>query len=141
MSDCNSEGDPAAPHTPEPSLVDVARTAFDGAIKVAEASLALLFAELQLAKRSATTIIWLAFALIFLGATAWLSFAGAIAVGVYQLSGNLFLGIATVAAINIAGVLWTIAGMRRCWRDLTFPHTRALISSGSVTVPQLQEKP
>ena len=141
MSDSDSEGDPAAAHKSEPSLVDVARTVFDGAMKVAEASLALLRAELQLAKRSAATIIWLAFALIFLGATAWLSLAAAIAVGVYQLSGNLFLGIATVAAINIAGVLWTIAGMRRCWRDLTLPHTRALIASSPVTVPQLQDKP
>ena len=141
MADSNNESDPAAPPIPEPSLVDVARNAFVGAIRVAEASLALLRAELQVARRSAATIIWLAFALILLGATAWLCFTAAFAVGIFQLSGNLFLGIASVAAINIAGALWAIAGMRRCWRDLTLPHTRALIVSGPGSAGEPQDKP
>ena len=141
MADSNSESEPAAPDIAEPSLVDVARSAFDGAMHVAEASLALLRAELQLAKRSAFTIVWLAFALIFLGATAWLSLTAAIAVGVFQLSGNLFLGIATVTAINSTGALWAIAGMRRCWRDLTLPNTRALLTSRTGRAAERQDKP
>lgn len=122
------------------SLVDIARDAFTAAMQVAEASLVLLRAELKLARRSALTIVWLAFALIFLGAAAWLSIAASIAVGVFQLSGNLFLGIATVALINIGGALWAVAGMRRCWRDLSLPQTRALIVSGSGSAKVLQDK-
>lgn len=140
MADMPIDSDVEAAPVSERSLVDIARDAFAAAMQVAEASLALLRAELQLAKRSAGMIVGLAFALIFLGATAWLAVAAAIAVGVYQLSGNLFFGIASVAAINIFGALWVIVGMRRCWRDLTLPRTRALIVSGSGSAKALGEK-
>lgn len=141
MPEIQAEGeDRASPTEPERNLVDAARDAFAGAIQVAEASLALLRAELKLASRSAVTIIWLGFGLIFLGAAAWLSLNAAIAVGVFQLSDNLFLGIASVAVINTGGAIWVIAGMRRSWRDLTLPQTRALIVSGSRSPPQPEHK-
>lgn len=109
--------------------MDTLRDALRGALQVFEASLSLLRSELRLARSSAMAIIWLGFALIALGAGAWLATIAAIAVGVYQLSGNLFLGVAVVAAINLAGLLWVALTMRRCWHDLSLPQTRALIVS------------
>ena len=120
--------EPAPDQSVKPDgLLEAARGALEGAMRVAEASLALLRAELRLAGRSAMTIVWLAFLLIFLGASAWLSLTAAVAVGLYQLSGNLFLGIAAVALANVAGVLAVVLAMRRRWHDLSLPHTRALM--------------
>lgn len=140
MADPRIESEGEAAPASERGLVDIAHDAFTAAMQVAEASLALLRAELQLAGRSAISIIWLSFALIFLGVTAWLFSTAAIAAGIYQLSGNLFLGIATVAAFNIAGALWVIAGIRRCWRDLSLPQTRALMASGSASAAKPEGK-
>ncbi len=129
MADTRTEGDPETASASERSLVDIARDVLAAAMQVAEASLALLRAELQLAGRSALMILWLAFVLISLAAAAWLSIIAALVVGIFQLSGNLFLGIATVTVINIAGAFWVITEIRRCWHDLTLPQTRALIVS------------
>ena len=114
---------------PDESILDSLRDALHGALKVAEASFALLRSELRLARSSAMTLIWLAFAFIILGAGAWLSTIAAVATGIYQVSGNFFLGIAVVAVINLAGIVWVVLIMRRCWRDLSLPQTRALIIS------------
>ncbi|HET9034436.1 MAG TPA: hypothetical protein VFN25_16215 [Dokdonella sp.] len=124
----NESIDEAAPATAD-SLLDTMRDALRGALQVIEASFSLLRSELRLARSSALTIVWLAFALVALGAGAWLSTIAAIALGVYQLSGNLFLGVAVVAAINLGGVVWVTLAMRRCWRDVSLPQTRALIVS------------
>ena len=140
MADSRTESNPEAVPVAERSLVDIARDAFAAAMQVAEASLALLRAELQLARRSAVMIVWLGFALIFLGAAAWLSFTAAIVVGIFQLSGNLFLGIASVAAMNIAGAFWVVTAISRCWRDLSLPQTRALLVSAPDSSPELRSK-
>lgn len=141
MTDRGVEPVAEAPPASERGLIDVARDAFSGAMQVAEATLALLRAELQLARRSAVTLIGLAFALAFLGTAVWLSVNAAVAVGIFQLSGNLFVGIGLVAVLNIAGAFWVVAGMRRAWRDLTLPHTRAVIASGSGRSPGTAETP
>lgn len=117
--------------SPDESLLDSLRDALRGALQVAEASFALLRSELRLARSSAMAIIWLAFAFIILGAGAWLSTIAAIAAGIYQLSGNFFIGVAVVAVINLAGIGWVVVMMRRCWRDLSLPQTRALITAAS----------
>ena len=109
-------------------LIEAAGAALEGAMRVAEASLALLRAELRLARKSAMAIVWLGFLLIFLGASAWLSLTAAVAVGLYQLSGNPFLGIAAVAVANVSGVIAVVLAMRRRWHDLSLPHTRALMA-------------
>jgi hypothetical protein len=100
-----------------------------GAMQVAEASLALLKIELRLARRSAIALVWLGFALVFVGAAAWLSTCAAIAVGIYQVSGNVFVGVAAVALANLGGAVWIVVAMRRCWRDVGLPETRAWVGS------------
>jgi len=107
---------------------DAARDAFDQTVRVAQAAFALLRAELSLARSSALLLVWLSFLLVFLGVGAWLAASAAIAVGVYQLSGNLFLGIGSVAAANIIGCAAVLLAMRGCWRDLALPRTRRVLT-------------
>lgn len=122
--------DPGAPtereSTPE-SLLDSAMHALRAALQVAEASLALLRAELRLARSSALSLVWLAFALVFFGVGAWLATSLGIALGIHALTGSMLLGVGTVATANLAGVAWVLHSMRRCWRDLSLPRTRALL--------------
>lgn len=112
----------------EPGTLSAVREALQGALRVAEASLGLLRAELRLARSSALTLVWLSFALIFLGVGAWLATSAAIAAGIYLLSGNILVGIGSVALANLAGIAWVLYLMRRCWRDLSLPRTRKLIT-------------
>ncbi len=108
--------------------LQAARDALAGALAVAEASLALLRAELKLARSSALNLVWLGFGLVFLGVGAWLATSAAIAAGLWQLTGNAFVGIGLVALANIIGIVVVLALMRRCWNDLSLPRTRELIS-------------
>jgi uncharacterized membrane protein (DUF485 family) len=107
---------------------DAARDAFDQAMRVAQAALALLRAELSLARSSALLLVWLSFLLVVLGVGAWLAASAAIAAGVYQLSGNLFLGIGSVALANVIGGIAVLFAMRGCWRDLALPRTRRVLA-------------
>jgi len=107
---------------------DAARNAVEQALRVAQAALALLRAELRLARSSALLLVWLSFLLVFLGVGAWLAASAAIAVGVYQLSGNLFLGIGSVALANLIGGAAVLFAMRSCWHDLALPRTRRMLS-------------
>jgi len=118
---------------PAPSTLardlEVARAAMDQALRVAEAAFALLRAELRLARSSAIMLVWLGFLLAFLGVGAWLATSAAIAAGVYQLTGNLFVGIGSVALANFAGIAVVLYAMRGCWHDLMLPRTRRLLGS------------
>jgi hypothetical protein len=104
-----------------------ARAALEQALRVADAALALLRAELRLARSSAFVLIWLGFALVFLGVGAWLATSAAIAAGIYQLTGNIFYGIGSVALANLLGVFAVLWAMRGCWRELGLPHTRRML--------------
>jgi hypothetical protein len=73
-------------------------------------------------------LVWLSFALVFLGVGAWLATSAAIAVGIYQLTGNMFFGIGSVALANIVGIIVVLLAMRGCWRDLALPRTRRAIA-------------
>ncbi|MEO5560004.1 MAG: hypothetical protein ABIO49_09130 [Dokdonella sp.] len=117
----------------EPDGFAAARAAMDQAVRVVEAAFALLRAELRLARSSAFMLIWLGFALVFLGVGAWLATSAAIAAGIYQLTGNIFYGVGTVALANLVGVGIVLLAMRTCWRDLALPRTRrALLRIGRV---------
>lgn len=122
------------PSPPAPDVYATARAALDQAIRVADAALALLRSELQLARSSAFVLIWLGFALVFLGVGAWLATSAAIAAGIYELTGNLFYGISSVALANLVGVGIVLWAMRSCWRDLSLPRTRRMLGQigGSV---------
>lgn len=111
----------------EPDAFAAARAAVDQAMHVAEAALALLRAELRLARGSALMLVWLGFALVFLGVGAWLATGAAIAAGIYQLTGNVFYGIGSIALANLIGVAAVLLAMRVCWRDLGLPRTRRAI--------------
>lgn len=117
----------ASPPPPRSDAFAAASGALEQALRVAEAALALLRAELRLARGSALALVWLAFALIFLGVGAWLATSAAIAAGVYQLTGNLFVGIGSVALANVIGIVLALFAMRSCWRDLTLPRTRRML--------------
>ncbi len=112
---------------PRTDLFADAGVALEQCMRVAEAALGLLRAELRLARGSALALVWLAFALVFLGVGAWLATSAAIAAGVYELTGNLFYGIGAVALANLVGVALVLLAMRRCWRDLSMPRTRRLL--------------
>ncbi|MEO8458977.1 MAG: phage holin family protein [Dokdonella sp.] len=101
------------------------------ALRVAEAALTLVRAEFALARHSALGLIWLGFALVFFGVGAWLATSAAIAAGIYQITGNMFVGIGVVALLNLVGVIAVLMLMRRNWRDLGFPRTRRMISDAS----------
>lgn len=105
-----------------------ARTAMEQAVRVAEAALSLLRAELRLARSSAIALVWLAFALIFFGVGAWLATSAAIAAGIYQLTGNVFYGIGSVALANVIAVAVVLLAMRGCWRDVTLPRSRRMFT-------------
>ncbi|MBO9664882.1 hypothetical protein [Dokdonella sp.] len=117
----------ASPLPPRPDAFAAVSGALEQAVRVAEAALALLRAELRLARGSALALVWLAFALIFLGVGAWLATSAAIAAGVYELTGNLFVGIGSVALANLIGIGLVLFAMRSCWRDLTLPRTRRML--------------
>jgi hypothetical protein len=106
----------------------VARAAIEQAKHVADAAFALLRAELRLARSSALMLIWLGFALVFLGVGAWLATSAAIAAGIFQLTGSVFYGIGSVAFANLLGVAVVLVLMRGCWRDLALPRTRRALS-------------
>ncbi len=110
------------------AFYDELRAAAAAALRVAEAALTLVRAEFALARSSALRLVWLSFALIFFGVGAWLATSAALAAAVYQLTGNLLVGIGSVAVLNlicVAVILWT---MLKHWRDLSFPRTRHVVA-------------
>lgn len=119
---------PARPADEAQDPLTILRVAGEEAMRVANAAFALLRAELRLARSSAFVLIWLSFALVFLGVGAWLATSAAIAAGIYQLTGNVFYGIGSVALANILGVLVVLVLMRGCWRDLSLPRTRKVLA-------------
>lgn len=122
-------GEAAAPSAPaEEDPIALVRTAIDETLRVARAALALLQAELRLARSSAFMLVWLSFALVFLGVGAWLATSAAIAAGIYQLTDNVFYGVGAVALANIVGVIVVLFAMRGCWRDIALPRTRRAIA-------------
>ena len=125
---------PEGGERPEDAITLV-RSAIDETLRLAGSWLALLRAELRLARSSAFALIWLGFALVFLGVGAWLATSAAIAAGVYQLTGNVFVGIGSVALANIAGVFAVMFAMRGCWRDLGLPRSRRLLADFRGTSP------
>jgi len=124
--------------TPVGGTFEAAHAALRGAIRVADAALDLLRAELRLARSSALALVWLGFALVFLGIGAWLATNAAIAAGIHHLTGNVFLGIGAVALANILGIVLVLRSMRRCWHDMSLPRTRAMLGA---RVPEDAEPP
>jgi hypothetical protein len=108
--------------------VAVVKSAIDQSLRLAGSALALLRAELRLARSSALVLVWLGFALVFLGVGAWLATSAAIAAGIYQLTGNVFYGVGSVALANILGIVVVLWLMRGCWRDLQLPRTRRVLA-------------
>lgn len=123
------DGDASDPEARPDSLIDRVADALRDALDVAEASFALLRAELRLARSSALALIWLGFALVFFGVGAWLATSLALALAIHALTGSFLLGTGAVAMANLIGAAWVLHSMRRCWRDLSLPRTRALLVS------------
>ncbi|MEO5623718.1 MAG: hypothetical protein ABJB02_07660 [Dokdonella sp.] len=119
--------DADAPSAPPEDALAAASTAFEQALRFAKAAVDLLRAEFRLARSSVMALVWLAFALVFFGVGAWLALSAAIAAGVYQLTGNVFYGIAIVAIANVIGVVLVLRSMRGCWHDLGLPRTRGVL--------------
>ena len=84
--------------------IAAARLTFERAVAAIQAAWALLCAELRLARSSAIALAAFALLLVFLGVGAWLATSAAIAAGIYELSGNIFYGIAAVA-LGIVGLV------------------------------------
>ena len=120
---------------PVDDTIAVIKATIDESLRLAGAAWALLRAELRLARSSAFVLIWLGFALVFLGVGAWLATSAAIAAGIYELTGNVFYGIGSVALANIAGLFAVLFAMRGCWRDLGLPRTRRVLADLRGTPP------
>ena len=127
--------DAPAPSAPGEDTIALVKAAVDETLRLAGAALALLRAELRLARSSAFVLIWLGFVLVFLGVGAWLATSAAIAAGIYQLTGNVFYGIGSVALANIAGIFVVLFMMRGCWRDLSLPRTRRVLADLRESAP------
>jgi hypothetical protein len=128
MESVAGESHATADAAPAQDPLTILRVAGEEAMRVASAAFALLRAELRLARSSAFVLIWLSFALVFLGVGAWLATTAAIAAGIYQLTGNVFYGVGAVALANIVGVIVVLLMMRGCWRDLSLPRTRRVLA-------------
>ncbi len=113
---------------PVDDTIALIKATIDESLRLAGAAWALLRAELRLARSSAFVLIWLGFALVFLGVGAWLATSAAIAAGIYELTGNVFYGVGSVALANIIGALVVVYLMRGCWRDLGLPRTRRALA-------------
>lgn len=120
---------------PVDDTIALIKATIDESLRLAGAAWALLRAELRLARSSAFVLIWLGFALVFLGVGAWLATSAAIAAGIYQLTGNVFYGVGSVALANIVGALVVVFLMRGCWRDLALPRTRRAIAEFREPLP------
>jgi hypothetical protein len=125
----------AGAHEPVEDTIALIKATIDESLRFAGAAWALLRAELRLARSSAFVLIWLGFALVFLGVGAWLATSAAIAAGIYQLTGNVFYGVGSVALANIVGALVVLYLMRGCWRDLGLPRTRRAIAGFRESTP------
>jgi hypothetical protein len=122
--------DPAAPEAGTPAVEGTfaaARLALEQAARVAEAALAVLRAELRLARTSALLLVVLAAVMVLLGLGAWFALNAALAAGIWELTGHLFYGIGAAALANLAGMAAVLLAMRRCWRDLALPRTRRML--------------
>lgn len=127
---CASSEQPSAPESGGADVgadIAAARDALDQAMRAVGAAFALLRAELRLARSSAMMIVWLGFALVFLGVGAWLATSAAIAAGIYELTGSIFYGVGSVALANLAGVGVVLLMMRTCSRDIALPRTRRML--------------
>ena len=123
------EQQPPRASAPEALADDVAsaRDAVTQAVPAVDAAFNLFRAELRLARSSAMLLLWLGFALVFFGVGAWLAASAAIAAGIFELTGSVFLGIGSVALANLAGVGIVLYAMRNCWRDIGLPRTRRML--------------
>jgi hypothetical protein len=130
-----AETAPPSPGAAVDDTIAVAKSAIDQTLRLASSALALLRAELRLARSSAFVLVWLSFALVFLGVGAWLATSAAIAAGIYQLTGNVFYGVGSVALANIAGIFVVLWLMRGCWRDLQLPRTRRVLADLRAPMP------
>ena len=119
------DGEGAAPA--QEAWDDIA-TAFTQGLRVADAAWLLCRAELRLARSSAGALSVLALVLVFLVVGAWLALGATLAVGLYELSGSLTLGIGSVALLNLIGAGFVAWRMLVCWRDLSLPRTRRLLA-------------
>jgi hypothetical protein len=123
--------EPSSPRAAGPEAladdVATARDAVTQAVHAMGAAFNLFRAELRLARSSAMLLLWLGFALVFLGVGAWLAASAAIAAGIFELTGSVFLGIGSVALANLVGIGIVLYQMRNCWRDLGLPRTRRLL--------------
>jgi len=117
-----------APAAEADDTIAIVKSAIDQTLRLAGATLALLRAELRLARSSAFVLVCLSFALVFLGVGAWLGTSAAIAAGIYQLTGNVFYGVGAVALANIVGIVIVLVMMRGCVRDIALPRTRRVIA-------------
>lgn len=108
--------------------LEAARATAEQAWRVTRAALALLRAELKLARSSAVMLVVLGALLLLLGAGSWLAINAAIAAGIYELTGNVFYGVGGAALVNLAGVALVLWRMRACARDLGLPRTRQLLT-------------
>ena len=108
--------------------LEAARAAAEQAWRVGRAALALLRAELRLARSSAVLLVVLGALLLLLAAGSWLAINAAIAAGIYELTGNVFYGVGGTALVNLGGVALVLWRMRACMRDLGLPRTRKLLT-------------
>jgi hypothetical protein len=126
---------PAGPDETAEDTLAVIKATIDESLRLAGSAWALLRTEIRLARSSALVLVWLGFALLFFGIGAWVATSAAIAAGVYELTGNAFYGVGSVALLNIVGAIVVVQLMRGCWRDIALPRTRRAIAELRAPAP------
>lgn len=112
-------------------VVDQAKALFDAALATFQSSLELFKAEFRLAKSSASTLLMMMAVAAVLAISMWLALLALVAAGVYELTGNWFLGIGVVVLLAAAGIAWSVVVIKRCLRDMAMPRTRRMLSGQS----------
>jgi hypothetical protein len=121
----------ALPPAGDAGAIGALGDAFRSAVGAVESAWALLRAELRLARSSALALVWLGFALVFLGVGAWLATSVALGALLYWWLGNFAAAAGGIALANLVGGALVLAAMRRCWHDLSLPRTRGLVAGAT----------
>lgn len=85
-------------------------------------------AEAVVARNNAMRIVGATVVMAVLGLAAWLFLCAAIGYGLAALIGRIDVAMAIVAALNIGLIIVLVLAIRRWWRSLQMPHSRAALT-------------
>ena len=132
------ETPPPAPDSvppPAPSTLAAVKDAAQSVAELATEATALGLAWLELAKAEAVVarnhalrIVAATMLMAVLGLAAWLFACAAIGYGLAALIGRIDVAMAIVAALNLILIVVLVMAIKRWWRAMQMPHSRAALT-------------